>query len=67
MVGRYVLCFCGGVVTLLLGMAAGLGVILFWQNKMMRIPQRPPQRRLSRWDGEENAPRGAHAERRAMY
>ena len=66
MVGRYVLCFCGGVVTLLLGMAAGLGVIVFWRKKMC-APQRPPQHRPPRWEGEENAPRGAHAERRATY
>ena len=60
--GSYIVCFCGGVATLLVGMAAGVAVILFYKERMCGQPRR--QERF----GDENAPRsGAHARRRAGW
>lgn len=63
--GSYIVCFCGGVATLLVGMAAGVAVILFYKERMCGQPRRNPhpQRRQERF-GDENAPRStAHTGR----
>ena len=67
--GSYVICFCGGVATLLLGMAAGVKLILFYKERMCRPPEQQrkeqenrPHKEAQERRGEENAPRGgAHA------
>jgi len=58
--GSYVICFCGGVVTLLLGMAAGVKLILFYKERMCRPPERAEKKRenVQIRSGEENEPRG---------